>query len=157
MIFYSLSFLWKAFHNKDSVALLHLCNEVLPLDVPVIFSDTDMELPDTYETWRIVQDKYPKRDFLSARAKTRALDNWKLFGPPSRTIRWCCSIHKSTPALIKLKKIVGKSSIRVMAFVGVRGDESITHRDFPVAALGLGRFNVVAVLAVPQKLVVYPD
>ena len=30
--------------GKDSIALLHLCNEVLPLDVPVIFSDTDMEL-----------------------------------------------------------------------------------------------------------------
>ena len=35
--------------------------------------------------------------------------------------------------------------------------DRLTHRDFPVAALGLGRFNVVAVLAVPQKLVVYPD
>lgn len=113
--------------GKDSIALLHLCNEVLPLDVPVIFSDTDMELPDTYETWREIQEKYPERDFLPARAKTRALDNWKLFGPPSRTIRWCCSIHKSTPALIKLKKIVGKPSIRVMAFVGVRGDESISR------------------------------
>ena len=32
--------------------------------------------------------------------------------------------------------------------------DRLTHRDFPVAALGLGRFNVVAVLAVPQKLVV---
>ena len=35
--------------------------------------------------------------------------------------------------------------------------DRLTHRDFPVAALGLGRFNVVAVFAVPQKLVVYPD
>ena len=35
--------------------------------------------------------------------------------------------------------------------------DRLTHRDFPVAALGLGRFDVVAVLAVPQKLVVYPD
>lgn len=113
--------------GKDSVALLHLCNEVLPLDVPVIFSDTDMELPDTYKTWEKIQKKYPKRTFLSVRAKTRALDNWQLFGPPSRTIRWCCSIHKSTPALIQLKKMVGKSSIRVMAFVGVRGDESISR------------------------------
>ena len=113
--------------GKDSIALLHLCNEVLPLDVPVIFSDTDMELPDTYETWRIIQGVYPKRTFLSARAEVGALDNWELFGPPSRTIRWCCSIHKSTPALIQLKKLVGKPSIRVMAFVGVRGDESISR------------------------------
>ena len=35
--------------------------------------------------------------------------------------------------------------------------DRLTHGDFPIAALGLGRFDVVAVLAVPQKLVVYPD
>lgn len=35
--------------------------------------------------------------------------------------------------------------------------DRLTHRDFPIAALGLGRFNVIAVFAVPQELVVYPD
>ena len=80
-----------------------------------------MELPDTYEIWNEVQKHYPHRSFICAKADTRAQDNWSLFGPPSRTIRWCCSVHKSTPALIQLKKMLGKSSIRVMAFVGVRG------------------------------------
>ena len=113
--------------GKDSVALLSLCNEVLPPDVPVIFSDTDMELPDTYLTWTAIQKLYPKRMCICAKADTRALDNWELFGPPSRTIRWCCSIHKSTPALIQLKHMLGKDAIRVMAFVGVRGEESISR------------------------------
>ena len=113
--------------GKDSVTLLHLCDGVLPCDVPVIFSDTDMELPDTYEIWNEVQKQYPHRNFICARANTRALDNWRQFGPPSKTIRWCCSVHKSTPALIQLKKMLGKSSIRVMAFVGVRGEESISR------------------------------
>lgn len=113
--------------GKDSVALLNLCNEVLPSDVPVIFSDTDMELPDTYATWTAVQKLYPQRTFICAKAGTRALDNWELFGPPSRTIRWCCSIHKSTPALIQLKHMLGKDAIRVIAFVGVRGEESISR------------------------------
>lgn len=87
--------------GKDSVALLNICDEVLPLDVPVIFSDTDMELPDTYAIWDNVQKMYLKRTFISARANTKALDNWRVFGPPSRTIRWCGSVHKRTPALIK--------------------------------------------------------
>ena len=113
--------------GKDSVALLHMCDDVLPLDAPVIFSDTDMELPDTYVTWEEIQKLYPHRTFIAARADTRALDNWKLFGPPSRTIRWCCSIHKSTPALIELKRMTGKTAVRVMAFVGVRGEESISR------------------------------
>lgn len=113
--------------GKDSAALLNLCNEVLPKEVPVIFSDTDMELPDTYVTWEEVQKRYPDREFIVARAETKALDNWKIFGPPSKTIRWCCSIQKSTPALINLKKLLGKQAIRVMAFVGVRGDESLSR------------------------------
>jgi hypothetical protein len=37
--------------GKDSVVLLDICHRVLPLSVPVIFSDTDMELPDTYKVW----------------------------------------------------------------------------------------------------------
>lgn len=113
--------------GKDSVALLHICDDVLPQDLPVIFSDTDMELPDTYRTWEDVQKQYPHRLFVRAKANKPALKNWSLFGPPSRTIRWCCSVHKSTPALIELKKMVGKDAIRVMAFVGVRGDESVSR------------------------------
>lgn len=113
--------------GKDSIALLNICDDVLPLDVPVIFSDTDMELPDTYVVWDKIRELYPKRTFITARADSTALDNWKEFGPPSRTIRWCCSIHKSTPALINLKQLTGKTSIRVMAFVGVRGEESISR------------------------------
>lgn len=113
--------------GKDSIALLNLCDEVLPKDVPVIFSDTDMELPDTYVTWEEIQKLYPDRTFIVAKAEVSALDSWRIFGPPSRTIRWCCSILKSTPALINLKRMLGKPSIRVMAFVGVRGEESISR------------------------------
>jgi hypothetical protein len=93
--------------GKDSVVLLDLCHKVLPLDVPVVFSDTDMELPDTYRVWEKIQNRYDGRPFLKVAAKTRALENWQLFGPPSRSIRWCCSVHKSAPALIGLKHRLG--------------------------------------------------
>lgn len=113
--------------GKDSVALLDLCHRVLPLSVPVIFSDTDMELPDTYKVWEEIQTRYPEREFICARAGTSALENWRTFAPPSRTIRWCCSVHKSTPALMCLKYKLHKAAVRVMAFVGVRGDESYSR------------------------------
>jgi len=110
--------------GKDSIALLDICHRVLPLSVPVIFSDTDMELPDTYRVWEDVKVAYADREFISAKAESSALENWRRFAPPSRTIRWCCSVHKSTPALMCLKKKLCKSAIRAMAFVGVRWDES---------------------------------
>lgn len=113
--------------GKDSVALLDICHQVLPHSIPVIFSDTDMELPDSYDVWNIIKTRYPERDYIRAIADTSALENWKTFAPPSRTIRWCCSVHKSTPAIIFLKKKLKKSSIKVIAFVGVRGDESFSR------------------------------
>lgn len=113
--------------GKDSVALLNLCHEVLPIDVPVIFSDTDMELPDTYAIWEEIQRRYPERPFIRVRAENAAIDNWYLFGPPSRAIRWCCSVHKSTPALIHMKATLNKTSMRLLAFVGVRGEESYSR------------------------------
>ena len=105
--------------GKDSVTLLDICHRVLPLSVPVIFSDTDMELPDTYKVWDEIQTRYPEREFICAKAESSALENWRVFGPPSRTIRWCCSVHKSTPALMCLKRKLRKSAVKVMAFVGV--------------------------------------
>lgn len=122
--------------GKDSVALLDICHRVLPLSVPVVFSDTDMELPDTYKVWEEIQVHYPDREFIIAKAETSALENWRVFGPPSRTIRWCCSVHKSTPALMALKKRLKKSAIQVTAFVGVRGDESYSRSFYEDATDG---------------------
>lgn len=113
--------------GKDSVVLLDLCHKVLPLDVPVVFSDTDMELPDTYRVWEEIQTRYEGRPFLKVSAKTRALENWRLFGPPSRSVRWCCSVHKSAPALIELKHRLGATSVKAAAFLGVRGEESLSR------------------------------
>lgn len=122
--------------GKDSVVLLDICHHVLPLSVPVIFSDTDMELPDTYKVWDEIKTRYPKREFIKALADTAALENWRQFGPPSRTIRWCCSVHKSTPALIFLKRKLHRTAIKVMAFVGVRGDESYSRSFYEDSADG---------------------
>ena len=123
--------------GKDSVALLDVCHRVLPLSVPVIFSDTDMELPDTYRVWEEIKNRYPEREFIAARAESSALENWRRFGPPSRTIRWCCSVHKSTPALMLLKDRLHKTAIRAMAFVGVRGEESLSRSFYEDKADGV--------------------
>lgn len=123
--------------GKDSVTLLDICHRVLPLSVPVVFSDTDMELPDTYKMWEEIQTQYPEREFIVANAENSAIENWRRFGPPSRTIKWCCSVHKSTPALMLLKKKLHKPTIKAMAFVGVRGDESHSRSFYEDATDGV--------------------
>ncbi len=136
--------------GKDSVVLLDLCHKVLPLDVPVVFSDTDMELPDTYRVWEEIQSRYEGRPFLKVSAKTPALENWRLFGPPSQALRWCCSVHKSTPAILALKERLGKKSIKTLAFVGVRGEESQRRSEYDDIGDGLksqSQVNAMPILA----------
>lgn len=136
--------------GKDSVVLLDLCHKVLPLDVPVVFSDTDMELPDTYSVWEEIQSRYEGRPFLKVAAETSALENWRLFGPPSQALRWCCSVHKSTPAILALKKRIGKKSIKTLAFVGVRGEESQRRSGYDDIGDGLksqSQVNAMPILA----------
>ncbi len=136
--------------GKDSVVLLDLCHKVLPLDVPVVFSDTDMELPDSYSVWERIQSRYEGRPFLKVSAKTSALENWRLFGPPSQALRWCCSVHKSTPAILALKERLGKKSIQTLAFVGVRGEESQRRAGYDDIGDGLksqSQVNAMPILA----------
>ncbi len=136
--------------GKDSVVLLDLCHKVLPLDVPVVFSDTDMELPATYSVWEETQSRYEGRPFLKVSAKTTALENWRLFGPPSQALRWCCSVHKSTPAILALKERLGKRSIKTLAFVGVRGEESQRRSEYDDIGDGLkskSQVNAMPILA----------
>jgi phosphoadenosine phosphosulfate reductase len=117
--------------GKDSVVLLDLCHQVLPISVPVIYSDTDMELPDSVDyVWPEVQKRYPEREFIKVKARSSALENWRVFGPPSRTVRWCCSVHKSTPAIMYLKKRLNSDSVKATAFLGVRSEESLSRANY---------------------------
>ncbi len=136
--------------GKDSMVLLDLCHKVLPLDIPVIFSDTDMELPDSYSVWEEVQNRYEGRPFLKVSANTHALENWRNFGPPSQALRWCCSVHKSTPAILALKERQGKKAVKTLAFVGVRSEESQRRSEYGDIGDGLksqSQVNAMPILA----------
>ncbi len=133
--------------GKDSVVLLDLCNQVLPTSVPVIFSDTDMELPDTYAVWENIQAQYPDRRFIRVHAKVSADENWHNFGPPSQTLRWCCSVHKSTPAILHLRQSTKRAVSRIQVFVGVRGDESLKRSRYE--DIGYGKKNNSQINSMP--------
>lgn len=133
--------------GKDSMLLLDICHRTLPLSVPVVFSDTDMELPDTYKIWEEVQALYPERTFIKAKAEVPALQNWMTFGPPSQNLRWCCSVYKSTPAILKLKEMSENPSAKMLVFVGVRGDESLRRSNYD--DVGEGEKNSNQINAMP--------
>lgn len=125
--------------GKDSVVTLDIVQRALPHNkFVVIFGDTGMELPETH---RIVDETMAncKKDgieFYIAKSHFSPSESWRKFGPPTSTIRWCCSVHKTTPQLLLLKDILGKNNFTEMAFVGVRADESVRRSEYSYISYG---------------------
>lgn len=125
--------------GKDSIVLLDLVAEALPPSAfVVVFGDTGMEFPDTYALVDKVEADCRARGIAFHRAESRFKpeESWRLFGPPSRVLRWCCSVHKSAPQTIKLREIYGKNDFSGLAFVGVRAEESPTRAGYEVENFG---------------------
>ena len=125
--------------GKDSVVALDIVQRALPHNAfMVLFGDTGMEFPDTY---RVIEDveKYCKSNeisFYRSCSNLSPIETWNKFGPPAQTMRWCCSVHKTSPQIILLRKIMNNPHFRGMAFTGVRGDESASRSEYKDVSLG---------------------
>lgn len=125
--------------GKDSVVALDLVQRALPHNCfKVLFGDTGMEFPDTYETVEKIKQicAEEKIEFLQAKSKLKPENTWQIFGPPAVTIRWCCSVHKTTPQIMQLREVLQKPDFTGMAFTGVRGDESISRSEYDAISYG---------------------
>ncbi|WP_326975384.1 phosphoadenosine phosphosulfate reductase domain-containing protein [Caproicibacter sp. BJN0012] len=119
--------------GKDSIVLLELVKKALPRSsFMVVFGDTKMEFPDTYALIDKVEAQCKKEGIAFYRASTsfEPEESWKLFGPPSRVLRWCCSVHKAAPQTLKIREVLGKSNFVGMDFVGVRAQESVARSKY---------------------------
>jgi phosphoadenosine phosphosulfate reductase len=123
--------------GKDSIVLLDLVQRALPHnEFKVVFSDTTMEISDTYKAVERAKQRWSDLEFYTAKSHLDAKESWELFGPPSRTQRWCCSVHKSAPSLLKLKEITGKDKLKALVFDGIRAEESNTRAKYAVVSEG---------------------
>ncbi len=115
--------------GKDSQVLLDLVTIALePEQYKVIFTDTTMELPHTYitvkNTEKYYKDIYSDFRITMVRNPTDADELWDVFGPPSRILRWCCSVYKTSPVHSYLKSLNNGKHPKTILFDGVRRDES---------------------------------
>jgi len=126
--------------GKDSIVLLDLVKKALPKDeFVVVFGDTQMEFPDTYDVVDIIAEQCQSDGIKFYRAKSYmdVYDSWRQFAPPSRVLRWCCSVHKGAPQVIKLRDVLQKANYSGLAFVGVRGAESARRGDYDFESSGM--------------------
>ena len=111
--------------GKDSLVLLALCAKALaPEDFYVVFSNTGMELSDTLKAVEEAKKHWPQLRFEEAKCHMEPTESWAEFGPPGRRMRWCCSVHKSVPTILKLRELLGKYNAKAVVYDGVRAEES---------------------------------
>lgn len=126
--------------GKDSIVLLDLVKKALPKDeFVVVFGDTQMEFPDTYDVVDKIEQQCESEGIRFYRAKSHmeVFDSWRQFAPPSRVLRWCCSVHKGAPQVLKLRDVLGKADYSGLAFVGVRGAESFRRSEYEFEGDGM--------------------
>lgn len=125
--------------GKDSVLVLDLVQRALPHNAfKVLFGDTGMEFPDTYKVVEDTEKLCSEMgiDFLKSKSDLEPSYTWRKFGPPAQRIRWCCSVHKTTPQILKIREYLNKPNFRGMAFTGIRAQESVNRSEYNDINLG---------------------
>ncbi|MDD7636051.1 MAG: phosphoadenosine phosphosulfate reductase family protein [Clostridiales bacterium] len=111
--------------GKDSTVTADLVTRALSNpQIMHIFGDTTLEFPFTYEYVKRFKEAHPKTPLISARNKDKDFEELcKLIGPPSRVMRWCCTIFK-TGTIQKRIKSLYRDKNQVLTFYGIRRSES---------------------------------
>ena len=120
--------------GKDSQVVLDLVTRAIPPTVfEVIYSDTGYELPPSLDLYEEVQryygERFPALKFSIARNHEQVINYWDKIGSPSDSHRWCCSVMKTVP-LYRTLKIEDNKQAKVLAFEGVRAEESVKRNTY---------------------------
>lgn len=89
-----------------------------------IFGDTTLEFPLTYEYLERFRANNRYTPMLTAKNKEKDFyDLCDILGPPSRVMRWCCTIFKTGPITRKISSTF-KDKKKIITFYGIRRSES---------------------------------
>ena len=64
-------------------------------------------------------------------------------------MRWCCSVHKSVPTILKLREITNNYDVKAVVFDGVRAEECAqraTYEEISVGAKNINQINCSPIL-----------
>lgn len=117
--------------GKDSTVVSDLVIKALGMpNILHIFGDTTLEFPMTEEYAKRFKKSHPRTPFLSARNKEKNFyDMCEVIGPPSRVMRWCCTVFK-TGAITKKINSTFKDKMNILTFYGIRRSESTSRSKY---------------------------
>jgi phosphoadenosine phosphosulfate reductase len=114
--------------GKDSAVTALLVQEALG-GVPLLFGDTTIEFPMTYEYIQSFAESYDFELFCE-KPEADFFDLCDVLEPPSRIMRWCCTACKSRP----INKFYTRFADQVLSFDGIRRMESNSRASYPRVA-----------------------
>lgn len=119
--------------GKDSTVVADLVTRALgdgDKKILHIFGDTTLEFPSTYAYVERYKKQHPKTPVLSSRNKDKDfMELCKTIGPPSRVMRWCCTIFKTGAITRKIEKLF-RNKNHIVTFYGIRRSESVSRSKY---------------------------
>lgn len=116
--------------GKDSTVTSHIVRSALGSnDILHIFGDTTLEFPYTLDYKKRFNCKSETNEasgvkVLVAKNREKNFEELcKVVGPPSRVMRWCCTVFK-TGAIQKTISSAFKNKTNILSFQGIRHNES---------------------------------
>ncbi|MBU4502262.1 MAG: phosphoadenosine phosphosulfate reductase family protein [Nanoarchaeota archaeon] len=111
--------------GKDStVAAIVVKKAIGP--TPLFFSDTTLEIPDTYKYVKEFAREY-EFELITEKSHNNFFKMCDLLEPPSHIMRWCCTVFKAYPVNKFLRSISGN----ILTFDGIRKAESSVRASYP--------------------------
>ncbi len=117
--------------GKDSTVTADLVTRALSNpQIMHIFGDTTLEFPFTYEYVERFKKSHPKTPVMAARNREKDFEKLcELIGPPSRVMRWCCTVFKTGTIQKKIKSLY-RDKNRILTFYGIRRSESLSRSKY---------------------------
>ncbi len=117
--------------GKDSTVTSDLVMRALGTEeILHIFGNTTLEFPDTIEYIKAFRNEHRRTPLITAENKDKDFYSLcDLLGPPSRVMRWCCTIFKTGAIQRKIHSMF-KNNKRVLTFYGIRRNESKTRSKY---------------------------
>lgn len=117
--------------GKDSTVVSDLVMKALSKpSVLHIFGDTTLEFDSTMEYVERFKKNHKSTPVLSSRNKDKDFyELMEILGPPSRVMRWCCTVFK-TGAITRKITTLFKDKNRILTFYGIRRSESASRSKY---------------------------
>lgn len=119
--------------GKDSTVTSHIVNRALGTNkVLHVFGDTTLEFPYTLEYKKRFNKNEESQGVRVLTAKNREKnfeEVCEIVGPPSRVMRWCCTVFK-TGAIQKTISSAFKDKSNILSFQGIRHSESVSRSKY---------------------------